>query len=78
MRSSFSHADVWKALISKYIVTIPLIGDTCAICIVSLPMTPVSNAIIANVGDAARASQSATLSTELRRVALPPDPSEQQ
>ena len=56
-RISFSHGAAWKALISTYIVTIPLSGDTCAaeqsISAGPPPRTPVSSAMMAKVGDAA-------------------------
>jgi hypothetical protein len=54
----------WKALISKYIGTIPLSGDASCTAEHSIsggptPTTPVSTAMIANVGVAASDSQSA-------------------
>jgi hypothetical protein len=69
---SFSQGAEWKALISKYIGTIPLSGDaSCAvehiIAICPPPRTPVSSAMIAKVGAAARHSQSAAP----RAAALP-------
>src|SRR4029434_11310196 len=78
-RISFSHGAEWEALISRYIVTIPLTGDTCAaeqsISAGPPPRTPVSSAMMAKVGDAARASPSAAQSAPaLRRGACPSDP----
>src|SRR6185437_15757400 len=79
---SLSHADAWNALISRYIVTMPLTGDAC----VAMPsisdepplVTAVSSAIMAKVGDAARASASATLTaTPFRRIVASSDPPEQ-
>src|SRR5260370_36161434 len=69
---SFSQGAEWKALISKYIGTIPLSDDeSCAvehiIAIFPPPRTPVSSAMIAKVGAAARHSQSAAP----RAAALP-------
>jgi hypothetical protein len=55
---SFSQGVEWKALISTYIGTIPLSGDAAEQSM-SPPRTPVSSAIIAKVGAAARLSQSA-------------------
>jgi hypothetical protein len=60
---SFSQGAEWKALISKYIGTIPVSGhascpDEQSISGEPPPETPVSSAIIANVGAAARHSQS--------------------
>jgi hypothetical protein len=81
LRISFIHADAWKRLISRYIVTIPLIGDAGAIPSISAdppPVMPVSSAMIAKVGDAARPSTSANLNAApFRRVASPSDPPEQ-
>src|SRR6185369_3161596 len=61
---SLSHGAEWTALISRYIGTIPLSGDaSCAvahiIAICPPPRTPVSSAMIAKAGAAARHSQSA-------------------
>jgi hypothetical protein len=61
---SFSQGAEWKALMSKYIGTIPLSGDaSCAaeqsIAGEPLSRTPVSSAMMAKVGAAARHSQSA-------------------
>ena len=57
---SFSHGAEWKALISKYIETIPFSGDPCPAeqsnSIEPLPRTLVSSAMIAKVGVAARHS----------------------
>jgi hypothetical protein len=60
---SFSQGAEWKALISKYIGTIPLSGDascTAEQSMPGVPPTPVTSAMIAKVGVAARQSQSAT------------------
>jgi hypothetical protein len=55
---SFSQGARWKALISKYIMTIPFSGDASAEQIMSAPPeTAVSSAMIANVGAAARDNQ---------------------
>jgi hypothetical protein len=72
---SFSQGAKWKALISKYIGTIPLSGDASCAAEQSIsdgppPRTPVSSAMIAKVGAAARHSQSAAA-----RVAAFPLPS---
>jgi hypothetical protein len=61
---SFSQGAKWKALISKYIGTIPLSGDASCVAEQSIssgppPRTPVSSAMMAKVGAAARHSQSA-------------------
>lgn len=61
---SFSQGGAWKALISTYIGTIPLSGDaSCAaeqiISGAPPPRTPVSSAMTAKVGAAARDSQPA-------------------
>src|SRR3954447_5364966 len=59
----FSQGAEWKALISKYIGTIPLSGE--AVCAAEQstsgapPPAPVNSAMIAKVGAAARYSQSA-------------------
>jgi hypothetical protein len=59
---SFSQGGEWKALISKYIGIIPLTGDVCPaehnISGWPPPRAPVSSAMIAKVGAAARYSQS--------------------
>jgi hypothetical protein len=59
---SFSQGAEWKALISKYIGTIPLSADPCpaeqSAAIGPSLSTPVSSAMIAKVGDAAKYSQS--------------------
>ena len=64
LETSFSHGTKWKALISKYIGTIPLSNEPS--CVVEQsndrgppPRTPVSTAMIAKVGAAAKESQSA-------------------
>jgi hypothetical protein len=60
---SFNQGAEWKALISKYIGTIPLSDDaSCAAeqsPSAALPSTAVSSAMTAKVGAAARHSQSA-------------------
>src|SRR5207249_9018013 len=61
---SFSQGAEWNAHISKYIGTIPLSGDASCAAEQSIsgdppPSTPVSSAMIAKVGAAARYSQSA-------------------
>ena len=61
---SFSQGAEWKALISKYIGTIPLSGDASCAAAQSMsggppPGTLVSSAMMAKVGAAARHSQSA-------------------
>src|SRR5690242_834103 len=60
---SFSHGARWKALIKRYIGIIPLSGDIPAIehmaSAGSPPRRPVSSAMMAKVGAAARYSQSA-------------------
>src|SRR6266849_2075916 len=61
---SFSQGAEWKALISKYIGTIPLSGDASYAAEQNMsggppPRTLVSSAMIAKVGAAARPSQSA-------------------
>src|SRR6267378_3226711 len=61
---SFSQDAEWNALISKYIGSIPLSGDASYAAEHSIsggppPRTPVSSAMTANVGAAARHSQSA-------------------
>src|SRR5713226_4100959 len=60
---SFSQGAEWNALISKYIGTIPLSGDASCAVEQSIsggppPRTPLSSAMIAKVGAAARHSQS--------------------
>src|ERR1700730_9608273 len=59
---SFSQGAEWKALISKYIGTMPLSGDALTIEHNASgdppPRTPVSSAMIAKVGAAPRCSQS--------------------
>jgi len=58
----FSQGAEWKALISRYIATIPVKGDALAaqsMSGVSLPRTLVSSVMIAKVGEAASASHSA-------------------
>jgi hypothetical protein len=68
---SFNQGAEWKALISKYIGTIPLSGDAPCATEQSRsgepPRTPVSSAMIAKVGAAARHGQSAAP----RAAALP-------
>ena len=65
----FSHGAEWKALISKYIETIPVKGDaSCAAeqSVSGMPRAriPVSRAMTAKVGAAASDIQSAAPSTE--------------
>jgi hypothetical protein len=69
---SFSQGGEWKALISKYIGIIPLSGEVCSAAEQRIsgwppPRTPVSSAMIANVGAAPRHSQSVA-----RRAAASP------
>src|SRR5205085_3301180 len=68
---SFSQGAEWKALISKYIGTIPLSGDASSAPAQSIsggpPPRTVSSAMIAKVGAAARHNQSAA-----PRAAAPP------
>lgn len=69
----FSQGAEWKILISPYIGTMPFSGDApCAVeqgMSIGLPATiPLSNAMRANVGAAARPSQSAAR----RDVVSPP------
>jgi len=68
---NLSHGAAWKALISRYITVIPLIGDELCIAMQSMsgwPLKkPVHKAMIANVGAAARPSHRATSG-----AALPP------
>ena len=68
---NLSHGVAWKALISRYITVIPLIGDELCIAMQSMsgwPLKkPVHKAMIANVGAAARPSHRATSG-----AALPP------
>jgi hypothetical protein len=72
---SFSQGAEWKALISTYIGTMPLSGDALTIEHNASgdppPRTPVSSAMIAKVGAAARCSQSAAAIV----AALPPSQS---
>jgi hypothetical protein len=61
---SFSQGTEWKALISKYIAAIPLSGDAACVAEQRIsgappPRAPVSSAMIAKVGAAARESQPA-------------------
>jgi hypothetical protein len=63
---SFSHGGEWKALISKYIGTIPVSGDASCVAEQSMsgmlpPWTAVSSAMIAKVGVVARDSKQAAL-----------------
>jgi hypothetical protein len=64
LETSFSQGAEWKALISKYIGTIPLSGDASCAAAQGMsgtppPRTAVSSAMIANAGAVARHSQSA-------------------
>src|SRR5262245_56676958 len=57
---SFSQGDEWKALISRYLGTIPFSGDAAPQSMsCGPPRTPVRKAMIAKVGAAARHAQSA-------------------
>src|SRR5260221_5078735 len=60
---SLNQGAKWKALISKYIATIPPNGDAPGVAEQSIsgapPRTPVSSAMIVNVGAAARYRKSA-------------------
>jgi hypothetical protein len=60
---SFSQGDKWNALINRYIIVIPLIGDKPCIAMQSMsewPLKkPVHKAMIAKVGAAARPSHRA-------------------
>jgi hypothetical protein len=84
LKTSLSQGAEWKALISKYIGTIPLSGDACAAeqSISGVPplRTPVSSAIIAKLGAAERHSQwAAPRAAALRLsswIAQPSDPPE--
>jgi hypothetical protein len=69
LETSFSQGAEWKALISKYIGTIPLSGDASCAAEQSISggPPPRSSAMIAKVGAAARHSQSAAP----RAAALP-------
>ena len=68
---NLSHGVAWKALISRYITVIPLIGDELCIAMQSMsgwPLKkPVHKAMIANVGAAAGPSHRA-----MPGAALPP------
>ena len=68
---NLSHGVAWKALISRYITVIPLIGGEPCIAMQSMSEWPLKNpvhkAIVANVGAAARPSHRATSG-----AALPP------
>ena len=64
---SFSQGAKWKALMSKYIGAIPLSGDAAEQSISGGPLpTPVSSAMMAKVGAAARHNQSAAPSAAAR------------
>ena len=60
---SFSQGDKWNALINRYIIVIPLIGDEPCMAMQSMSGWPLKRpfhkAMIANVGAAARPSQPA-------------------
>jgi hypothetical protein len=63
---SLIHGAEWKALISKYIGTIPVSGDASCAAEHSIPgmppsWIPVRSAMIAKVGAAARASKQPAL-----------------
>jgi hypothetical protein len=68
---NLSHGAAWKALISRYITVIPLIGDEPCIAMQSMSGWPLKKAfhqaMIANVGVAARPSDRA-----MPGAALPP------
>jgi hypothetical protein len=71
----FSHGGEWKALISKYIETIPVSGHASCVAEQSmsgepLPWIPVTSAMIAKVGAAASDIPSATRNAG--RVCLSP------
>jgi hypothetical protein len=77
LATSFSQGDKWKALISKYIMTIPLSADaSCAAeqIMSAPPVTAVSGAMIANVGAAARDNQSAAPRAATLSLGKPADP----
>src|SRR4051812_4258407 len=80
-KNIFSQGAEWKALISKHIGTIPLSGEAARAAEQSTsggppPRTPVSSAMIAKVGAAARYSQSAApivaVLPSSQRIALQP------
>jgi hypothetical protein len=66
---SLSQGAEWKALISRYIETIPLSGDGSCVAEQSAtdgpPPTPASSAMIAKVGAAARDRKPAALAATL-------------
>src|SRR5712675_1184423 len=72
---SFSQGAVWKALISRYIGTIPLSGDVPALehhaSADPTPRTHVSSAMIAKVGAAARCRKSAARAAAPSARAMP-------
>src|ERR1700738_1469111 len=73
----FSQGAEWKALISKYIGTIPLSGDASCAAEQSIsagppPRTPVGSAMMAKAGAAARHSQSAAPRTAALPLAAEP------
>jgi hypothetical protein len=79
---SFSQGDEWNPLMSKYIGTIPRSGEGWAaeqsISAGSPPRTPVCNAMIAKVGDAAKLIHSAARKVApLLCIGLPSRPAEQ-
>jgi hypothetical protein len=68
---SLSHGAEWKALINKYIGTIPVNGDTSRTAEHKTsgtppPLTPVSRAMIKKVGAAAKDSKPSTLAPRRR------------
>src|SRR6185369_17932562 len=77
---SFNHGAEWKALISRYIGTIPLSGEAGAAeqsMSGGPPTTPVSSAMPAKVGAAARLSHPAAPNlAAFRRIGPPKDPPE--
>jgi hypothetical protein len=68
---NLSHGAAWKALISRYITVMPLIGDEPCMAMQSMSgwplQRPFHKAMIANVGAAARPSHRA-----MPGAALPP------
>jgi hypothetical protein len=71
---NLSHGAAWKALISRYISVIPLIGDEPCVAMQSMsgwPLNkPVHSAMVAKVGAAARPSQPAAPKVAPRPPAL--------
>jgi hypothetical protein len=76
--TNLSHGPRWKAVISRYIATMPVSGDTpCApaqrMSAAPPPRTDVSSAMSAKVGAAARLSQSAARTAIVARGTAGPD-----